>query len=142
MDKLSVRFLKVEDMMTENVLSVDLQVLVKDAILMLLQNRISGIPVVDEHKKLLSIVTEADLMKFAAMGGLEKALTSFRDKMISTDRLITVKKGDPFSEVFKNLLLHPVRRIVVVDDFGHLQGVVSRSDVLKAFMRSEGYSAV
>ena len=129
----------VESMMTSPVVSLNLTTTVKEAIYILLTRRISGAPVLDQAERLVSVVSEADLMKFAALGGIHDPLGNFKDKLVATSALVTVKKTETFKEVFKQLLVNPVRRVLVVDSAGKVQGIVSRANILRAFLTSEGY---
>ncbi len=129
----------VEQMMTSPVISFALTTTVKEAVYILLTRRISGAPILDQAGRLVTVVSEADLMKFSALGGLHNPISSFQDKLVPTASVVTVKATDTFKDVFKQLLTNPVRRVIVVDAVGRVQGIVSRANILKAFLRSEGY---
>ncbi len=76
-------------------------------------------------------------MRFAALGGLDQPLTDFAQKLVPAGQLVKVQPGDPFSEVFKLFLTKPVRRVLVVDKDMNLVGIVSRRDMIAAFLKSE-----
>jgi CBS domain-containing protein len=54
--------MKAKDIMTTDILTVSLKTSIKKLAALLLDNGISGAPVVDEHEKLIGIVTEGDLI--------------------------------------------------------------------------------
>lgn len=89
---------------------------VREAITLLLDKAVSGVPVVDSSGKPMSVCSQIDLMKFAATGAMDSPLSLLMDKLV------------------KQFLVKPVRRVLVVDDAGKLHGIVSRSTILKAFM--------
>src|SRR5215831_234902 len=60
--------MQVKDVMTPNVLSVVSDASISAAARLMLQNRISGLPVVDKSGKLAGIVTEGDLLRRAEIG--------------------------------------------------------------------------
>ncbi len=97
---------------------------VRDAIKFVLKNKIGGAPVVDSNKKVMSVVTEGDLLKLAASVGMEKTIFQCMIRLTKTDKLITIRKTDTFADVYKRFLSHPVHRLIVVDDMGRLEGLV------------------
>lgn len=70
-------------------------------------------------------------MKLAATKGLTSTIGTILKDLPQTKKLITIKRDAPFAELYRKLIGSPVHRIIVVDDNGRLQGLVSRSTVLK-----------
>ena len=124
--------------MTANVISVMSSYTVKDTIELLLNKKISGAPIVDANRLVITVVSEADLMKFAVTNPLDTPIHKFLSFLTPTKDLITVQKTDSFKSIFKQFLTKPVRRVIVVDPQGRLEGIVSRSNILKAFLQVEG----
>src|SRR5687767_7191367 len=104
----------VESLMTRKVFYATLDMTVREIIKSLLSNQISGMPVVDSLHKVISVVSQSDLLQFAAVGGLNRKLVDFADKLPSASDVVFVHKNDSFVEVFKKFLTHPVRRVIVV----------------------------
>jgi CBS domain-containing protein len=123
--------LKVEDVMTSTVHSVSPEMTVRDAIVLLTGHGVSGAPLIDALGKVISVVSEGDLLKLAATEGLEKALTFCLAKLPKTEKLITLRKSNTFSDAYRLFLTHPVHRIIITDGNGKLQGIVSRSNILR-----------
>lgn len=123
--------LTVESLMITDVKCITVDMTVRDAIGLLLKNKISGSPVLDSVKKVISIVSQGDLMKLAATKGLTSTIGTNLQTLPKTDKLITLKRDVPFAEVYRKFLSTPVHRIIIVDDNGRLQGLVSRSTVLR-----------
>ncbi len=136
--KLAAGALQVKDVMTTEVHSVSASSTIEDIVKLFLSHNISGAPIIDANRKVVSVVSQSDLIQFIAMGGLQKRIGDFSKKLPEPNDLICVKTSDPFKEVFKLFLTKPVRRIIVTDGTGHLQGIVSKSNLLKAFMVTEG----
>ncbi|MES3038023.1 MAG: CBS domain-containing protein [Bdellovibrionota bacterium] len=126
-----VPVITVESIMTTQVRFFTLTMNVREAIGMLVQHKISGAPLVDGNQRVISVVTEGDLMKLAATAGIAKELGGCLDALPKTDNLITAKRSDKFADVYRMFLTHRVHRVIVVDANGKLQGLVSRTDVLK-----------
>ena len=96
---------------------------------MLSRNSISGMPVVGEGKvtglktSVVGIITEADILGKPADAPVESLMT--RD-------VVTVKPDTPVSVVVKCLADRNIKRVPVVNEAGHLVGIVSRADVVAA----------
>lgn len=129
--------LTVEQIMTGEVVTVVGSASLREVMQTLIENAISGAPVVDSLFRVQTIITEGDLMKFAAMSSLDEPLNTFLPKLSRTEKLVTVAKTDSFQQVYKQLLTNPVRRVIVADLTGKLLGIVSRRNVMKAFLESE-----
>ncbi len=132
-----VKNLKVEDVMTVTVHCATMDMSVRSIIKMLLTKNISGAPVIDQMDRVVSVISESDLIKFAALGGLDKPLSEFASKLPNSGNLVAVQRQDIFRDVFKQFLVNPVRRVLVLDSTGKIQGLVSRSNILRAFLSEE-----
>jgi CBS domain-containing protein len=51
-----------------------------------------------------------------------------------TEKVMTVKGEDEVGKVAKIMLNKHIKRLPVVDDIGHLVGIVSRADIVKMFL--------
>lgn len=120
-----------ETIMTVKIHCITPEMTISQAIGILLSHRIRGAPVVDTLKKVISEITEADLMKLAATKGLSKTIAMCLDALPTFESLVTCKKTTPFSDLYREFLTKPIQRIVIVDNNGRLQGSVSRSDILR-----------
>lgn len=128
--------LRVEDIMTANVMGVHLEMTVRDAMKMLATHKISGAPVINNMNKVISVISEGDVLKLAATEGLDKTISACLPKLCKTENLMTLKKTNMFSEAYMMFLAKGVHRIIVIDGNGNLQGIVSRSNVLRVICAS------
>ncbi len=126
--------LTAKDIMTTEFVSLNLDKTVQESIEILINNQISGAPILNQDNTLLGMVSEADLMKFAAIEGLTATLGSCRHKLPSMEQLIFLYETDIFREIFKKFLTNSIRRIPVKNALGSLVGIISRRDILKAFI--------
>lgn len=119
---------------------------------LLIDNKISGVPVVDENNKLIGIVTEGDLLHKQTspktpvintfLGGLAytkefeqynsdlKKLSACTASEIMTETLAIVNEDTTVKEISSIMVNKNINRVPVVKD-GKLVGIVSRADVLK-----------
>lgn len=86
--------------------------------------RISGVPVVDAHNKLLGILTNRD-MRF------EKDLTKKASAVMTAMPLITAKAGITLEEAAQIMHKNKIEKLPIIDDEGHLKGLVTIKDIKK-----------
>lgn len=123
--------LSVEAIMVSEVRTASPDSTVREAIQLLLEYKIGGAPIVDNFGHLVSVVTEGDLLKLAAAGSLDSKLGLCLTQLPKTDKLVTLSKTATFAEAYKIFLSRSIRRILIVDSNGKLQGLVSRSNILR-----------
>ena len=87
--------------------------------------RISGVPIVDTEGKLIGIITNRD-MKF------EEDMTRLIADVMTKKGLVTGKIGTTLSEAKKILHTHKIEKLPIVDDSGHLSGLITIKDIEKA----------
>jgi len=85
------------------------------------------LPVVDGFNHLAGIVTDRDLA-IRVLAEARDPATPVCDVMTGS-RLVTCAPGDDLSVAESRMARHKVSRIAVVDELGHLEGVVSLSDI-------------
>ncbi len=143
--------MKVEDVMTREVLTVSPGASLKDAALMLVQHRISGLPVVDNQNHVLGVVSEADVLPKEAAGLLPSPLAWLPGFDTEVDRsklearlvgeamtapALTIEASRPVSLAAKLMMERGINRLPVVED-RKLIGIVTRADLVRAFVRSD-----
>ncbi|MDE6644523.1 MAG: IMP dehydrogenase, partial [Muribaculaceae bacterium] len=98
---------------------------VRDALAMMEEYHIGGIPVVDGDKKLVGIVTNRDLR-------FERNLDRPVDEVMTTENLVTTSTTTNLEEAADILQTHKIEKLPVVDAEGHLIGLVTYKDITKA----------
>lgn len=89
-------------------------------------HKISGVPVVDESNQVVGIVTHRDL-RFE-----ENLSQPIKNIMTPKDKLVTVKEGETTENIKRLLHEHRIEKVIVVDDFGALKGLITVNDFTKA----------
>ena len=143
----------VKDVMTTRVVSVTKDASFRAMAAALREHRVSAFPVVDDDGKVIGVVSEADMLAKEAldsepdgmpgmMAGLlrrrehEKARgTTAGDLMTSPP--VTVKPDDPLERAARLMYTRKVKRLPVVDERGHLVGIIGRADLLSVFDRPD-----
>ncbi|MFF5338456.1 CBS domain-containing protein [Streptomyces sp. NPDC013181] len=139
------------EVMTHNVVTVAPQTPFKQIARLFAEHDVSAVPVVDHDRRVLGVVSEADLLRATAeLPDLEGRGTGVR--------LLSQEQGLPDAETAAQLMTAPaitaqpswnlvetartmhregVKRLPVVDETGQLVGIISRSDLLRPFLRSD-----
>ena len=143
--------LKVRDVMTTDVVTVspdtDFQTIAR-----LLDGRhVNQLPVIDDERHVIGIVSEADLLSKAEWQGrgrlgwferwlledeLRKAAASLASQMMTRD-VVTIGAEASVTQAAHDMRYHVVKALPVVDDSRRLVGIVSRADLLKTFVRDD-----
>jgi CBS domain-containing protein len=125
-----LEMLKGKDIMTREVVSVRGDASVEEALELLLKNKISGIPVVEEDMTLVGIVTEKDLLRlfYGPEAKKKKTVENFM-----TQPAVYFDENESLDDICKCLLEVAFRRVPVTKK-GKVVGIVSRPDVLKCVL--------
>lgn len=98
---------------------------VSDALNIMERFRISGVPVVDENGRLVGIITNRDLR-------FETRVDIPVSEVMTPQPLVTVPIGTTLTEAKVKLQQHRIEKLLVVDDDGHLKGLITVKDIQKA----------
>ncbi|GLW50358.1 hypothetical protein Stsp02_60190 [Streptomyces sp. NBRC 14336] len=136
----------VSDVMTRKVVAVRRGAAFKDIVKAMRRWRVSGVPVVDDRQRVLGVVSERDLLlKEEFHGGdplrsrpadLARAEARTAGELM-TAPAVTADPCDTLARTARTMARYGVHRLPVVDEDGVLQGIVSRSDLLKVFLRDD-----
>jgi CBS domain-containing protein len=144
--------MQAREIMTTDVLTAGPETPVGQIASLLLQNRISAVPVVDYDRHVLGIVSEGDLMRRPETGTerprswwlnfITDAGTAARDYAkthgkravdVMTRHVVSVTEDADVRDIASLLETHRIKRVPVVRD-GKLVGIVSRADLLRALV--------
>ena len=98
---------------------------VRDALDIMAEYKIGGIPVVNDEKKLVGIVTNRDLR-------FELDMNKRIDNVMTKDNLITTNQSTDLESAARILQKHKIEKLPVVDKDGKLIGLVTYKDITKA----------
>jgi CBS domain-containing protein len=139
---------RVRDVMATNVVTVELATPFKEIARILVERRISGVPVLVHSGRLAGMVTEGDLLRARDRhvdsrrrwtGTLRYGSDRDRYLRLSAEQLmtspaVTIHPDATMGAAAEVMNLHHVRRLPVVDTEGKLLGVVNRRDLLNVFL--------
>jgi CBS domain-containing protein len=137
--------------MSTSLLTVERDTPVRDVIRLLIDHRISGVPVVEDGR-VVGVISEGDLIlrerSYRQRGGMaflaqqlfeshEKLALEYRKSHglvagdVMTEPVVTILPGTPVEEIAHLMAERQIKRVPVVED-GKLVGIVSRGDVLRS----------
>ncbi|HYK70724.1 MAG TPA: CBS domain-containing protein [Streptosporangiaceae bacterium] len=139
---------RVRDVMATNVITIDLATPFKEVASVLVERRISGVPVLMSSGRLAGMVTEGDLLRARDRhvdtrrrwtGVLRYGTDRDRYARLTAEQLmtsppVTIHPDASIGAASDVMSLHRVRRLPVAGADGQLLGVVSRRDLLKVFL--------
>jgi CBS domain-containing protein len=150
----------VADIMTRDPATVLPDTPIRDAISLLAERKISGLPVVDKQGKLVGVISESDLM-WQESGVTPPAYIMLLDSVIylenparyerelhkalgqtvgevMTKSITTIHPDKTVQKAAKLLLNRDIRRLPVVDRDNHLVGIVTRGDIMRVLAAEQG----
>ncbi|KAG9152673.1 hypothetical protein Leryth_020878 [Lithospermum erythrorhizon] len=132
---------------------------VDEALEALVENRITGFPVIDDNWKLVGVVSDFDLLALDSISGaaktdtdifpevhsnwktfneVQKLLSKTNGKLVGdlmTPAPVVVRKSSNLEEAARLLLKTKYRRLPVVDSEGRLVGIITRGNVVRAALQ-------
>ncbi len=103
---------------------LDGKAVVGDALRLMAEHHIGGIPVVDEKDMLVGIVTNRDLR-------FEKKMSRPVAEVMTSERIITAKPDTTMAQAEEILQEHKIEKLPVVDTTGKLVGLITYKDIIK-----------
>jgi CBS domain-containing protein len=150
----------VADVMSRDPISVRQETPLQEAIKIMAERRISGLPVVDEAGKLVGVLSETDLM-WRETGvtppayimildsviylenparydrDLHKALGQTVGEVMTKDSLTTTQADQPLQKAAQLMHDKNIRRLPVINDAGQIIGILTRGDIIRAMAASQ-----
>jgi len=105
-------------------ITVDQNATIGDALSLMAEYKIGGIPVVDSIKKLIGIVTNRDLR-------FEKNLKKRVSEVMTKDQLVTAKEDVDLVKAENILQQHKIEKLLITDNENKLVGLITFKDIIK-----------
>ncbi|MEW2582934.1 CBS domain-containing protein [Streptomyces virginiae] len=137
----------VSDVMTHTAVAIGREASYKEIVELMHQWKVSAVPVLEGEGRVVGVVSEADLLPKEEFRRTDPTLPDqleeaskaggvLAEELMSTPA-ITVHPDAPVAEAARIMARKQVKRLPVVNALGMLEGVVSRSDLLKVFLRPD-----
>jgi CBS domain-containing protein len=151
---------KVKELMTTEVIAFKPDDKIPHVAEVLRANRISGAPVIDDQRRVIGVISEADIMRLTAtvpfpdidplnpfpvfsLSSYMKKVKKIPDEIatlfdgyvkdVMSKKPITISPEDSVSDAARIMHKNDFNRIPVVDDEGKLVGIIARGDVIGVF---------
>jgi CBS domain-containing protein len=142
--------MQVKDAMTTNVVGIQCDATIDQAIEIMLKSRISALPVFDDKNTLVGVLSEGDLLRRAELG-TEKQRPRWLELLLGPGRfagayahahgrkvsevmtpdVVTIDQTASLEEAVDLMNRHNVKRLPVLSE-GRLVGIIARADLLRA----------
>lgn len=123
---------KAHQIMSRDPITISPETRVLDAMRMLVEEKITGLPVVESDGKVAGVLSEKDLLRLAYEATTDGTVAAFM-----TRNPVCFQQDDDVVEIAECLIENPFRRVLILDG-DRLVGVVSRRDVIRFILKFRG----
>lgn len=151
--------LAARDIMSVNVVTINENASIEELSALLIEKKISGVPVVNDDGIMVGIATEGDIIVkdtdlhfpryFKLLDGIIylESLTKFKNNLrkhlaikvgeIMTRKVVSASKDTPVPDIAEMMVNNRVNRIPIVDEEDRPVGIVTRADIVKSFAKNQ-----
>lgn len=128
---------RTKDVMTRGVICARPEMPIYDAVRMLAQRRITGMPVVDDELNLVGVLSEKDVLRmlYDVADSIEQQVSDYMNV-----GAVSLDINDTLIDLCDCMTENIFRRVFITEE-GKLAGVVSRSDVIYAILQIKHQTA-
>jgi len=121
-----------KDIMSTDLIQATEETTIEEALKILINYRITGLPVVDGSGKMTGVVSEYDLLNQISQS---KKMDSkvFNECIHFSKKVDSIPESTPLSTIMKEFIDTKYRRLPVVDSDGKLVGIITRRDLMRVF---------
>jgi len=121
---------KAADIMKADVITVNRQTDIYEAMRILVENNITGLPVVDDDMTLVGLISEKDALRL--LYNTEDRPGSVADFM--TENVVSFRSDDSLIDITETFIRNNFRRVPIVED-GRVVGIISRKDIIGCILK-------
>ena len=148
--------MKVSELMIKEVMTVPPDMSVREAARLLFEKQISGLPVVDEQRRVVGMITEKEIIGMALpqfieqLGDFDYILNEepflkkigeadiMKVKDIMRKEVLCISEDVSIPEVARLMIAKKARRIPILDKEKKLVGIIARADIVKKVAKETG----
>ena len=147
---------RVKEVMSRDLVTVDAHESVHEAIQLMSENKVAALPVVDRQGKCIGFLSSSDLVEVARevdaglseLEGSDQTMWgAYLDKLgdhvghqrvvdLMSESIVAIDPNAPLFDAASKMLREHVHRLPVLESNGQLVGIVSMTDILRAFVDS------
>lgn len=126
-----------KDIMSTELIFAHPKMTIEEAIKTLVNNRITGLPVVDEGRHLIGVLSEYDIIKSISGLGETDEPIQLNQSISFNSEVFSITEETSLSEILNYFIEQRIRRLPVVNKKKQLIGIITRRDIMKVlFYRS------
>ncbi len=118
--------------MSTNVLTVRDGISIEEALKILINHRITGMPVVDKKGKMIGVMSEFDILSQVAAAD-ESDPAAFKEPARFSNKVDSVLNSALLEDVLQRFIKSKYRRLPVTNKSGKLIGIITRRDLMRVF---------
>lgn len=120
------------DVMSTTVSTLKADTTLESALKALVNKKVTGMPVVDDDKKMIGMLSEYDILKQIAK---QKKMNAevFQQIVEFAGNVQTIRDDTPLSEIVHLFVNAKFRRLPVVNELNELVGIITRRDLMKVY---------
>lgn len=121
-----------KEIMTRDLIQATEEMTIEEALKVLINYRITGLPVVDKKGKMKGILSEYDILNQIS-GTKKKKSSIFQDRIVYSKKIDAIDENTPLSKIVAEFIGTKYRRLPVVDKKGILVGIITRRDLMRVY---------
>ena len=118
-----------EKVMTKKVITCSPTDTLLQVQLLMVKNNISRVVIVDGNNKPVGIITRRDLIDFLVADKSKRGIEVIKAEEVMTKKLITAKRKTPISNIAETMVKKDISSVIIVDNEGKLDGIVTKTDI-------------
>ncbi|MBC7386075.1 MAG: CBS domain-containing protein [Cryobacterium sp.] len=121
-----------KEIMTRDLVRATDGMTIEEALKVLINHRVTGLPVVDENGKMTGVISEYDILSQISKSKKNRGEV-FQDLIVYSRKVDAISEDTPLSKIVNEFLDTKFRRLPVVDKDGSLVGIITRRDLMKVY---------
>lgn len=121
-----------KEIMTRDLIRATEDMTIEEALKVLINHRITGLPVVDKKGKMTGVISEFDILTHIS-AAKKKNSKIFQEKITFSRKIDAISEDTPLSKIVTEFIDTKYRRLPVVDRKGNLVGIITRRDLMKVY---------
>ena len=119
------------EIMSTHLINATSDTTIEEALRVLINNRITGLPVVDKKGKMIGVVSEYDILQQVAKN--KNNPNVYQEKIQFSKKVDALKEDTPLKSILEEFINTKFRRFPVIDKKGNLIGMITRRDLMRVF---------
>jgi len=118
--------------MTRDLIRATEDMTIEEALKVLINHKVTGLPVVDSKGKMKGVISEYDILTQIS-GSTKKHAEIFQEQITYSKKIDSITEDTPLSKIVSEFIDTKYRRLPVVDDNGNLVGIITRRDLMRVY---------